>query len=185
MAKKRDALTQAALNLFVEKGIQAATTKEIARRARISEGTIYRHFHSKEEMALKLFLTYMEQFAQALEQGVAPFWGPAEKLKAAIKNFLDFARRQPIIYKYVVLAHHSELKKVSAEKLKPKEVFVRIIREGIAKGEFRKMDPNLAAAMIIGMLARVNLFLEHGLIRLSYKKVVEEVGRASLAIVAV
>ena len=185
MAKKRDALTQAALDLFVEKGIQAATTKEIARRARISEGTIYRHFHSKEEMALKLFLTYMEQFAQALEQGVAPFWRPAEKLKADIKNFLDFARRQPTIYKYVVLAHHSELKKVSAEKLKPKEVFVRIIREGIAKGEFRKMDPNLAAAMIIGMLARVNLFLEHGLIRLSYKKVVEEVGRASLAIVAV
>ncbi|MFQ5675842.1 MAG: helix-turn-helix domain-containing protein, partial [bacterium] len=49
LTKKTDVI-DAALALFMRKGIKATTTRDIALRAGISEGTIYRHFHSKEDL---------------------------------------------------------------------------------------------------------------------------------------
>ncbi|MEM2265151.1 MAG: helix-turn-helix domain-containing protein [Nitrososphaerota archaeon] len=45
-----DKLLQAALELFSEKGYLGATTKEIAKRAGVSELTLFRHFKSKENL---------------------------------------------------------------------------------------------------------------------------------------
>ena len=46
---KRDAICDAALELFAEKGIEATTIRDIAQRADAAEGTLYRHFKGKEE----------------------------------------------------------------------------------------------------------------------------------------
>jgi AcrR family transcriptional regulator len=50
MAGTREQILDAAARLIVERGIPAATTKEIARAAGVAEGTLYRHFADKEEL---------------------------------------------------------------------------------------------------------------------------------------
>lgn len=45
----------AALALFQERGFEAATTKAIARRARIAEGTVFNYFPTKEDIAFHFF----------------------------------------------------------------------------------------------------------------------------------
>ncbi len=52
----RQALMDAALAVFVERGFARATTREIARRAGLSEGTMYRHFTDKYELFHQVFL---------------------------------------------------------------------------------------------------------------------------------
>lgn len=59
----RQALMDAALAVFVERGFARATTREIARRAGLSEGTMYRHFTDKYELFHQVF------FALVLEVG--------------------------------------------------------------------------------------------------------------------
>jgi AcrR family transcriptional regulator len=54
-AATRDRIVRAALELFEKKGFEATTTKEIAKRARIAEGTVFNYFETKEDIALHFF----------------------------------------------------------------------------------------------------------------------------------
>ncbi len=51
----RDRLVRAALDLFTTQGYHASTTPQIAARAGVAEGTIYRHFDSKEHLLNELY----------------------------------------------------------------------------------------------------------------------------------
>jgi AcrR family transcriptional regulator len=54
-AATRQRLLRAALELFTTVGFRATTTPEIAARAGVAEGTIYRHFSSKEELLVSAY----------------------------------------------------------------------------------------------------------------------------------
>jgi AcrR family transcriptional regulator len=60
---RRNQILDAATEVFSRRGYHRATTKEIARTAGISEGTIYNYFRSKDE----LLMTIMSRFAQAMQ----------------------------------------------------------------------------------------------------------------------
>lgn len=74
---KRNSIARAALELFVEKGVEGATTREIARRAGAAEGTMFRHFASKEELAWRLFDDNLALVMKDLEAAAAGAPPPA------------------------------------------------------------------------------------------------------------
>ena len=51
----REKIVKAALSLFQTKGFDATTTKAIARKAGIAEGTVFNYFKSKDDIALHFF----------------------------------------------------------------------------------------------------------------------------------
>ncbi|QAS70470.1 TetR/AcrR family transcriptional regulator [Oenococcus sicerae] len=51
---KQQSVVTAALKLFTVKGYANTSTKEIALTAKVSEGSIFRHFHSKEGLLLEI-----------------------------------------------------------------------------------------------------------------------------------
>ena len=53
-AKTRKKLKDAALDVFSEKGVVAATVEDITQKADLGKGTLYRHFADKEEMVVTL-----------------------------------------------------------------------------------------------------------------------------------
>ena len=52
---KRDAVMNAALDLFVERGFYGTAVPEIADKAEVGAGTIYRYFPSKEALVNELY----------------------------------------------------------------------------------------------------------------------------------
>ena len=64
----KELIARTALQLFVEKGITETTVRDIAAAAGIAEGTLYRHFESKEHLAWELFSTNYT----GLRPGVGP-----------------------------------------------------------------------------------------------------------------
>lgn len=60
MSEKKQRIIQTALRLFGEKGPEGVSTRQLAAEAEVSEGLIFRHFHSKEGLLSAL----MEEAAQ-------------------------------------------------------------------------------------------------------------------------
>ena len=62
-------IERAALKLFVNEGVDAATTREIAEEAGVSEGALYRHYKGKDELALALFMETHNRLGTMLTGG--------------------------------------------------------------------------------------------------------------------
>ncbi len=182
--ESKNKISNVALTLFIKRGIKSTTTKEIAKKAGIAEGTIYKHFRSKDDLALDLFTNNMDMFREKLLENTGNYTDPKEILKALIQNFFDFATKQPNSYSYIMEAHFTELKKIPKERPKPKDIFVKAIRLGIEKRDFRKIDENLGAALVIGMITRTIFFFNNGLIDSDYDKAVAEVINSAIKVLA-
>jgi AcrR family transcriptional regulator len=175
-------IQSAALRLFIKKGITGTTTREIARKAGVSEGTIYNYFESKGDLAYRLFVRYMDEFRDVLLKETASAAGPAEKLSAAVRAFFGFAKKEPDAYAYIMIGHYTELRKMPSDKKKPMDIFVEIIGEGVGKGVFMDMDENLGAAFVIGMITRAILFHTSGMLDMPYGELVEETVSSSIRV---
>jgi AcrR family transcriptional regulator len=175
-------ILNSALTLFTKKGIKSTTTREIAQKAGLAEGTIYRHFKSKEELSQQLFRDRMDVFLKELNSKAEYYSDPKNKLEALIDCFFNFAHQDLKACFYIVIGHYTELNLLKKERFKYKDIFAGVIGEGIKKKVFRKMDSNLGAALIIGMINRAILSYNRGFIELDYKKVTSETKKAALNI---
>jgi AcrR family transcriptional regulator len=87
--KKR--IVDAALPLFQTKGFDATTTKAIARRAKIAEGTVFNYFETKEDIALYFFELEMDHAIATVRARKALAKAPLEeKLFALIESQIEF-----------------------------------------------------------------------------------------------
>src|SRR6202521_513704 len=84
-------IVAAALALFQMKGFDATTTKAIARRARVAEGTVFNYFPTKEDIALHFFEQEVDHAMAAVRANKRLRKAPIEeKLFALIETQLDF-----------------------------------------------------------------------------------------------
>ncbi len=74
-----------------------------------------------------------------------------------------------------MLGHYTELKELPTDFIRPKDIFVKYISQGMSSHYFRQTDLNLAASMVIGLLNRVILFHENKMIKLDDDNILEEV----------
>jgi AcrR family transcriptional regulator len=86
----RRRIVSAALTLFQAKGFDATTTKAIAKRAGIAEGTVFNYFASKDEIALHFFETEVEDAIESVRGNPKLQKAPLEeKLFALIERQLE------------------------------------------------------------------------------------------------
>jgi AcrR family transcriptional regulator len=62
----RESIVTAALQLFESKGFEATTTREIATRAGVAEGTVFNYFETKDDIALHFFETEVDHAIAAV-----------------------------------------------------------------------------------------------------------------------
>jgi AcrR family transcriptional regulator len=155
-------IERTALKLFVEKGITETTIRDIAQAAEIAEGTLYRHFASKDELAWELFHTNYMAFAQELDRLQQGYDTLKDKLAAMIRQFCTFFDRDPVLFGYLLLAQHAQLKKVTPEMVTAVTVLQKVIGQGMARGEVPEMDVELAAGMVMGVVLQVAVFKAYG-----------------------
>jgi len=87
----RKRIVTAALTLFQTKGFKATTTRAIARKAGIAEGTVFNYFKTKEDIALHFFELEVDQAIAAVRGNPRLRKAPLEeKLFALVHSQLEF-----------------------------------------------------------------------------------------------
>ena len=158
----RARLERAALTLFVARGVAETTTREIAMAASIAEGTIYRYFPSKEQLALDLFVRHHRALAEALQAAHEPAAGLRAKIEAIVGCYCAWADRDWTLFAYHLLNQHLFLSQVADDAPNPVTVVRGVIEEAMAAGEVPRRDPDLAAAAAIGVVMQPATYKVYG-----------------------
>ena len=146
-------LIDAALEVFGEHGLAGARLEDIAKRAGVSKGTIYLYFPNKEalfrEMVRQKVIEEIEAAEQRLTDGTA-----TEQLRRFMLGYWTFLRSPAFatIYRLVhgELHHFPDLAKFYSREVIERGIKLvgEIIRRGTRNGEFRDIDPTVAARML-------------------------------------
>jgi AcrR family transcriptional regulator len=171
-------IEEAALELFVEHGVAETGIREIAAAAGVSEGAMYRHYPSKEALVSSLFSLGLGQFARDLDALQAKARGARAKCAAMVRGFAELFDRSPLLFRFILIVQHRQLAKLTPESPNPVEVVRRVIADGMAAGEVPKGDPDLATAMVMGIILQAATFKLYGRIKPSLTELAPVLGTA-------
>ena len=143
-ANKRTLITDAAINVFAEKGFHQARIADIAKRAGVADGTIYLYFKNKEDLLLSVFEEKMDYLLTELGNALDGISDPVERIRQFARFHFQQVRDHSAaaeVLQVELRLSNKFLKEYRPEKLWAYlGVFGQIVREGQAKGIF---DPNL------------------------------------------
>lgn len=158
----RKKLERCALDLFVEKGITATTIKDIANAAEIAEGTLYRHYTSKDQLAEALFLNAHEEITSQVKIQSEKHAQLKPKLKSMIEFFCKKYDEDPVVFNYLLLSQHHQLKILKDKQYSTHAQLLPLFNEAIKKKEIEKRDPDFYAAILLGIVLQAALSRVYG-----------------------
>ena len=147
---------RAAASVFSEKGFHGATTKDIAERLGIKQGSLYYYFRSKEEALEEVCLFGIRDYVLRMDQIAASDQPFEAKLMAVLTSHLSSYRARNEALKvhnderlYLPSGKRTRLKELGTHY---REKLEHIFEEGVADGTLRdSLDCHFAAQSVIGI----------------------------------
>ena len=155
---RREEIVRAALRLILKNGYNSVTLADIAEQVGVSKGLISYYFPKKDDV----FVAVLEQIVERLTTDFQSFYSAdapaAEKLKMIFLNLFGNEKRARRYYTVVI--------DYMAQAIRDRQVqdytqliyasyrtyMERIVRDGVASGEFRQVDPERIASMILALM---------------------------------
>jgi AcrR family transcriptional regulator len=149
-------ILEAALKVFAEKGFAATRMDEIADRARVSKGTIYLYFESKEAVFRALVQETLAKRVSDFAVLVREHQGPVAPLLRELLLRLGHlvATSDYVVLPKMVIAeagNFPDLARIYREEVVERglNLFGGLLQSGMARGEFRKLPVQHAVRLCI------------------------------------
>ena len=167
-AKRQDIL-RAARVVFAEKGLYAATLDEIAEKAEFAKGTLYTYFENKEDLFFSMVEEEIIKFSDSLKQVISQGLSPDEAIGMLVETMLrQFDENIDLMR--LLSQERSALVTCKGGEMEPRflphfrkliEMVTRMVKDGITRGVFAKVDPERAAMAIFNLChgAAANAYL--------------------------
>lgn len=147
-------IIQAALSCFVEYGYAATTMEDIRQRSKASNGSIYHHFKSKEQLAEAIYLEgiidYQSRIAASLDHNP----GAREGIGAIIRHHLGWVGANPDWARYLLQMGNSNLVDLTGSEIEKKNLqflgsLLGWIKPHIDNGDLRSMPLDIMIPLIL------------------------------------
>ncbi|SCW60855.1 TetR/AcrR family transcriptional regulator [Ancylobacter rudongensis] len=161
-ADTRARIEAVALELFAQKGVAGTSVRDIALGVGVSEGALYRHFASKEELARVLYLTRYGALAAEICAIDADEPELRAKLRAVVGLACGLFDAEPALFAYLLIHQHEHLGLVpDAPEANVVEAVAHLLRGAGVPPE----RTALASAMALGCVVQPAVFALYGRLR--------------------
>jgi AcrR family transcriptional regulator len=154
--RRRVEILKSAANAFRTRGYHATSVDDIAQALRMTKGSLYYYFKNKEEILYVCHDHTLDLLLRTLKGIQARDLSPVDKLRSVIVSFVELMTEE-LHGTAAVTLDLNELspplrRKITAKRDRFDHAVRRIIRDGIEKGVFRRVDPKFATFAIMGSI---------------------------------
>jgi AcrR family transcriptional regulator len=156
-ADSRAAILEAAKLLFMQEGFRGISMRQIAEAVGVTKAALYYHFKDKEE----LFVAIVEQYLEAMSILIDEVEGSNHDTRAQVGELVHRILTQPPEQRSIIRLASQELSNISPEnRVRFLEMYysrfvnriTALLQAGMAHGELRKMNANVATWTLLGMM---------------------------------
>ncbi len=152
----RSRILKAALSLFATKGYDGTTTKDLARKAKIAEGTLFHYFPNKKailvEVATQGWIDILTDLLTELSE-MGNYKAVAQVMRRRVFRMRE--NNDLLRVCFIEAQFHQELKeKIQSEVIiKMTDVAEAFFETAMEKGIYRPINPKIVAQVFLGMFA--------------------------------
>jgi AcrR family transcriptional regulator len=151
---KHEELLSAAVRLFRQRGYHATSMQDLAEAVGVQRGSLYHYITAKEDILWEIMERAMERLRAGVASASRSPGSAAGRVREAIAAHLTTAAQ----IKDELTILHVELKSLSPRRRRTmvamrdgyERMFRTLVRDGIAAGEFRRVDEKAAVFAILG-----------------------------------
>jgi len=180
----RQRIEQAATQLFVARGITETSVRDITRAVGISEGALYRHFESKDDLVWQVFEKHYVALAEEIHRLAGEAKTTKGKIAAIIRGCCKAHDTDPTLFRFLLFTQHGQLAKIEAGTPTPVSAVRDVIVAGIAAGDIPDQDPDLATALVLGVVLQPVTFSAYGRLPTTLGPIAERLVAAAWNVIA-
>jgi AcrR family transcriptional regulator len=163
---KKEAILNAALDLFAERGFHGTSVADIADKSKVGAGTIYRYFRDKEALVNSLYRYWKEELMSVVLTDL-----PADLTARQIFHLLWsrmtlFAKNHRSALMFLEAHHHADYLDQASRELSSRtlEKFHDLFQSSQRHGQIRFAPPALLVAIVFGAFMGVEKAFINGLV---------------------
>lgn len=158
---KHERILQAAIKVFAGKGFFHARISDIAKEARVADGTIYLYFESKYDILLSIFEEEVGKLIDDVKSRIDQETNPQHMLEIFASHHLSMMNRKTSLAEVIQIELRQTDQKMKEYRNTRFSEYVNlvsaIIKQGQAEGIFRKdVKPGIAKRAFFGSLDEVS-----------------------------
>ncbi len=157
---KHGKIIQSATKVFAKKGFFNARISDIAKEAKVADGTIYLYFNNKFDILLSVFEEEIGELIESLQARLSLESDPRRKLEIFIANHLSAMKKNRNLAEVIQIELRQSHKQVrdyrNTRFCAYVDIISSIIKEGQAKGLFRQeLLPGIVKRALFGALDEI------------------------------
>lgn len=155
-ARRRKEIFNASVHLFLNKGFNETSMREIAEAAGIGKSTLYDYFPSKDDILLSFIEDELQKLTEEVEEIANRKVETLEKLRQVMFAYMEYLATNEDFYMKLSLEvqrlAQESLERIQRKRHALQDMVRSIIEEGIREGCFRPVDSLLATRVIFNAL---------------------------------
>lgn len=152
--RKRQIATIAA-SLFAKRGFNGVTTREIARKAKVNEAILFRHFPTKEALYDEIINQKVKAELEFIDKDAAERCDDTRVFRSIALNMINLVEKDSTFLRlmlYSALGDHRLAGRFLNRTNLPFEPILQYIKRRMDEGVFRKINPAAALMAFNGMI---------------------------------